>query len=288
MRLKVVILKDLRPMLLMALAFFCLTAATAQSLQEEERKRERETNKLLRDAEDKLGDNDFASAEASYREAVAKNENSVKARYNMANMYYGKEKPGQATSRLRQAAELAESKEDKHKIFHNMGNTFMEQKKYDEAVEAYKQALRNNPKDEETRYNLALAKQKQEKEDKEGGGGDDDEESEDEDQKEQDQNEGGEGDKEQEQDSDQGEDKEDKGGDSDENEQEPDEQDDQGQPQDQEQNEEGQPEQPQPGQLSPQQIKSLLDAMNNEEKKVQDKINAEKAKGAKTRAEKDW
>jgi hypothetical protein len=58
----------------------------------------------------------------------------------MANMYYGKEKPGQATSRLRQAAELAETKEDKHKIFHNMGNSFMEQKKYDEAVEAYKQA----------------------------------------------------------------------------------------------------------------------------------------------------
>jgi Ca-activated chloride channel homolog len=287
MRLEVKILKGLSPLFLVVLAFLYITPVKAQSLQEENRKKERETNRLLRDAEDKLGDNDFASAEASYREAVAKNENSVKARYNMANMYYGKEKPSQATSRLKQAAELAESKEDKHKIFHNMGNSFMEQKKYDEAVEAYKQALRNNPKDEETRYNLALAKQKQEKEDKEGGGGDDDQESEDKDQQEQDQNQGDEGDQEQEQDSDQGEDKKDQGGDSDEKEQEPDEQDDQGQPRDQEQNE-GQPEQPQPGQLSPQQIKSLLEAMNNEEKKVQDKINAEKAKGAKTRPEKDW
>ncbi len=285
---KYIILKALRPYMLLALAFFCISAVTAQSLQEENRKKERETNKLLREAEDNLGDNDFASAEASYREAVSKNDNSVKARYNMANMYYSKEKPAQATSRLKQAAQLAESKEDKHKIFHNMGNSFMEQKKYEDAVEAYKNALRNNPKDEETRYNLALAKKMIEEEEKEGGGGDDDQEKEDKDQQEQDQNEGGEGDKEQEQDSEQGEDKEDRGGDSGENEQEPEEQDDQGQPQEQEKNEEGQQQQPQPGQLSPQQIKSLLEAMNNEEKKVQDKINAEKAKGAKTRTGKDW
>ncbi|MCM4159128.1 tetratricopeptide repeat protein [Antarcticibacterium flavum] len=288
MKVKAYNLKVLRPLYILVLAFFCITVANAQSLQEENRKKERETNKLMRDAEDKLGENDFESAEASYREAVAKNDNSVKARYNMANMYYTKEKPSQATSRLKQAAQLAESKEDRHKIFHNMGNSFMEQKKYADAVEAYKNALRNNPKDEETRYNLALAKKMIEEEEKEGGGGDDDQESEEKDQQEQDQNEGGEGDKEQEQDSDQGEDKKDSGGDSGENQQEPEEQDDQGKPQEQEQNEEGQAQQPQPGQLSPQQIKSLLEAMNNEEKKVQDKINAEKARGAKTRTGKDW
>ena len=65
--------------------------------------------------------------------------------------------------------------------------------------------------------------------------------------------------------------------------------------QEQKQDEEGdQKEQPQPqpqpqqGQLSPEQIKSLLEAMNNEERKVQDKINAEKAKGAKVKTDKDW
>ncbi|MBT8318612.1 MAG: hypothetical protein KJP01_00600, partial [Gramella sp.] len=45
---------------------------------------------------------------------------------------------------------------------------------------------------------------------------------------------------------------------------------------------------PTQGQLSPQQIQSLLEAMNNEEKKVQDKINAQKAKGMKVKTEKDW
>ena len=44
----------------------------------------------------------------------------------------------------------------------------------------------------------------------------------------------------------------------------------------------------QPGQLSPQQIKNLLEAMNNQEQKVQEKMNAEKQKGVKVKTEKDW
>ena len=45
---------------------------------------------------------------------------------------------------------------------------------------------------------------------------------------------------------------------------------------------------PKRGQLSPQQVESLLEAMNNQEKKVQDKINAKKIKGAPARGKKDW
>ena len=270
------------------LAFFFLNLSSAQSLLEENKKIEKQTNKLLRSAQEDLADNDFASAEASYRQAVSKSPENVKARYNMANMYYGKEKPAQAVTRLRQAAKIAETKEDKHKIFHNLGNSFMEQKKYREAVDAYKDALRNNPKDEETRYNYALAKKMLEEEEQSGGGGDDDKEQED--QEKQDQDKGDQG--EQDQDNQEGEDKEDKGGDP---------KDEPGQPEDQDENgkqdpkEEGDDkpaeQQPQPsrqGQLSPEQIKSLLEAMNNEEKKVQDKINAEKARGVKTRTDKDW
>ncbi|NNL32894.1 MAG: aerotolerance regulator BatC, partial [Flavobacteriaceae bacterium] len=46
--------------------------------------------------------------------------------------------------------------------------------------------------------------------------------------------------------------------------------------------------QPQPGKLSPQQVKNLLEAMNNQEKKVQEKINAKKTKGTRVETEKDW
>ena len=45
---------------------------------------------------------------------------------------------------------------------------------------------------------------------------------------------------------------------------------------------------PQPGKMSPQQIKQLLESLNNEEKKTQKKLNAKKAKGKKVKQEKDW
>ena len=258
-----------------------------QSVQEENKKIIRKTDEILREAEKELSENDFASAEASYRQAVSKNPESVTARYNMANMYYGKEKPAQAAIRYDQASKIAGTKEEKHRIFHNMGNSFMEQKNYAGAVEAYKNALRNIPSDEETRYNLALAKKMMEKEEEDGGGGEDDKKEENKDDKNKDKKD----DKgEKDQDKKDGEDKEDKGGDpKDDSKQEPEKPDDKGNSKDKkEEKGDQEQQQPQPGQLSPQQIKNLLEAMNNEEKKVQEKINAEKAKGSKTRTGKDW
>ncbi|HSP39830.1 MAG TPA: tetratricopeptide repeat protein [Gillisia sp.] len=272
-----------RAFLFVVMGLFWVTLAPAQSLQEENKKLEKETNKLLRSAEDNLADNDFSEAEASYRKAVSKSPENVTAKYNMANMYYSKEKASQAASRLLQAAKIAETKEEKHKIFHNLGNSFMEQKDYKNAVEAYKNALRNNPKDEETRYNYALAKKMLEENPESGGGGEDEQ---DQDQDQTDKEDSDEG--EQEPEEGEGE-NEDQGGDPDENSQEqPKDQDENGEPDKQPGEGEPQPQQPKPGQLSPEQIKSLLEAMNNEEKKVQDKINAERAKGARTRNEKDW
>ncbi|WP_010230789.1 tetratricopeptide repeat protein [Gillisia marina] len=284
---------------LFLMGFFLLSLGLqAQTLQENDKKLDRETNKILKTAEEELGENDFSSAEASYRKAVSKNETSTKARYNMANMYYGKEKPAQATSRYKEAAKVAETKEEKHDVFHNMGNSYMEHKKYAEAIAAYKNALRNIPTDEETRYNLALAKKMLEKEQQENKDQDDkkddqkDKEQEKEDQnKDKKEDDQGEKDKKE-----QGDNKENEGGDKEEEpKKEPEKQDDKGEPKNEKEQkdekgeqEKEQPQQPQPGQLSPQQIKNLLEAMNNEEKKVQDKINAEKAKGAKTKTAKDW
>jgi predicted Zn-dependent protease len=50
---------------------------------------------------------------------------------------------------------------------HNLGNTRMKKKDYSGAIEAYKDALRNNPNDQETQYNLSEAiRQKKQQEDK--------------------------------------------------------------------------------------------------------------------------
>tara|TARA_R110002051_G_scaffold324988_1_gene425011 strand:- start:17469 stop:18308 length:840 start_codon:yes stop_codon:yes gene_type:complete len=236
-----------------------------------------------------LAEKDFVNAEAEYRKAISKSSENAAAPYNLGNAYYTKETFGEAFSRFKQAGEVATSKEDKHKAYHNMGNVFMKEKQYEKAVEGYKQALRNDPTDEETRYNLALAQEmlkKQQEEDKKNQDQDedkkDDKKEEDEEKKEGDnkedqgddqKKEGDEGDKEDQ--------KEKEGeGDKKEDNKKPNEGD---KPKDQKE----QPEQ-RPSQLSPQQVQNLLEAMQNEEKKVQEKMDAKKVKGVKTRNEKDW
>jgi len=260
-----------------------------------------EANKVLTE------EGNFPRAEGEYRKAISKNPLDPTAKYNLANAYYNSEKYEEATLRYTEAVKATDAtKAEKHKAFHNKGNTFMEQKKYKEAVEAYKNALRNNPKDDETRYNLALAKKMLEQQQQQNDQ-DQDKKDQDKDQ-DQDQNQDNKDQKE-------GDDKEDKKGDDGENKQDQkdegdkgdeekekgeDQKDEEGDPKDDQKDkgenkdgEDGEPKEqqapPRPqGQLSPQQVKSLLDAMNNEEKKVQDKINAKKTKGSKVRIEKDW
>ena len=233
-------------------------------------------------------EDDFVSAEMEYRKAISEQPASVAGIYNLGNSYYKKGNFEEALYRHQQATENASSKLEKHKAFHNIGNILMQNKKCKEAVEAFKNALRNNPADDETRYNLGLAKEcaEQQKDQQDDENKDKKDENKDEDKKE------NEKDKDKE-----GEDKEDKKeeGDKDKKEGE-DEKDDEGKPKDEkedkgkgdEKEKEKQKPKPQPGQMSPQQIKSLLEAMNNQEQKVQEKMNAEKQKGVKIKTEKDW
>ena len=258
--------------------------------QEKERLKEiREAEFLLSDASEAMQKEEFPQAEADYRKSIALNPEVEIGKYNLGNAYYDKDKNEEAMSRFKQAATTAQTKAAKHKSFHNLGNTFMNAKMYQEAVEAYKSALRNNPKDDETRYNLALAKEMLEKNPPQGGGGDDDEEKDEQDQNEQEQNQENQDEQEKEGDDGDQQEDQDQGDEKDEN-KEGDQQEDKGNPNEpnKEQESDQQPQQPVPGQLSPQQVKNLLEAMNNEEKKVQDKINAKKQKGAKVRSNKDW
>lgn len=253
----------------------------AQQLAKDQKKDLKAAQNFLSEAQQSLQKEEFPSAEADYRKAISLNPKSETAKYNLGTAYYGKDKNAEAMLRFKQAATTATEKSEKHKAFHNLGNTYMNEKKYTEAVEAYKNALRNNPNDDETRYNLALAKDMLEKnppppqdDDKDKDKKDDKKDQE----KKDDQNKGGDKDEEK-KDQDKGDEKEDKKeGDKD-----------QGKPdQPKDEGDKPQQQQPVPGQLSPQQVKSLLEAMNNEEKKTQDKINAEKQKGAKVKTDKDW
>ena len=157
------------------------------------------------------------------------------------------------------------------------------------AVESYKNALRNNPEDEQTRYNYALAKELLEKEQQEQEQNQDQKDQDDKDQedkKDQDQDKEGEEEKDKEEDKEgkDGEDSEDKKEEGEEEKEEKPEESKDGK----DEKEQQPPPKPKQGQLSPEQVKSLLEAMNNQEKKVQDKVNAEKIQGVPVRGEKDW
>ncbi len=260
-------------------------------------KQEREAATLLSDASLELQKKNFAIAEAQYREAIDLNQKSEVGKFNLGNAYYDKEMNETAMLRYKQAAEIATDKSSKHKAFHNLGNSFMKEKMYQEAVDAYKNALRNNPKDDESRYNLALAKEMLEKnppppQPDENGDDKDQDKKDNEDKKDQDnKDQQDEGDNEDNKDQDKNEEKDE--GDKKDDKKEGEDEKDKGkpdEPKDKKEGEDKQPQQPQPtpGKLSPQQVKSLLEAMNNEEKKVQDKVNAKKEQGAKVKTEKDW
>src|SRR5690554_3717456 len=256
----------------------------------------KKANNFVYEGNAKAVNNDFVSAEMAYRKALSEQSSSVAGAYNLGTSYYQEESYNEALYRLQQAARNATSKEEKHKAFHNIGNILMKENKCQEAVDAYKNALRNNPSDNETRYNLALAKKcaDDQKDEQQDDNKDDQNKDQNEDQN-QDQNQNENKDNQDKQD--EGENKEDNKDQGDQDKKEGDDQkDEQGKPKE-DKNDQGkgddqkkdqQPPQPQPGQLSPQQVKNLLEAMNNQEQKVQEKMNAEKQKGVKIQTEKDW
>ncbi|GAB5400923.1 MAG: hypothetical protein Aureis2KO_25080 [Aureisphaera sp.] len=269
-----------------------------QKESKEQRQQQKETQEFLSEANSELFDDNFVDAEVNYRKAIATSPSVETGKYNLGNAYYNEAKNDEAMRRFAQAAEVAKNKPEKHKAYHNLGNTFMNAEKYQEAVEAYKSALRNNPTDEETRYNLALAKEMLEKNPPQGGDGENDNEDQQDNKDQQDQNQDNKDDEGKEKEGDDGEQKEDEsdqGDEKDKNEGDKEgenEKQEQQDPKDQKDGQGDQPkeqkQQPVPGKLSPQQIKNLLKAMNDQEKKVQDKINAKKLKGTKVKSDKDW
>ena len=233
-----------------------------------------------------IENNEFITAEVAYRKAIAIEENKATGSYNLGNAYYKKSKNEEALSRFVNAAKVATTKPQRHQAFHNLGNALMNQKEYSGAVEAYKNALRNNPSDDQSRYNLALAKDLLEKNPPKEGEDDQEKEQDNQDKKDQqDKKDDKDKDQDQEKDPKDNQDPEDKKGDEQEDKKEPQEPKD---PKDEQSKKDQQQQQPADGQLSPQQVKNLLESMNNQEKKVQDKINAKKQKGVKIKSEKDW
>ena len=229
-------------------------------------------------------------SEMDYRKAISKNKNNTIAQYNMGDLLFNQKAYKEASGFYQEASiSKGATKEEKHKAYHNLGNIAMQEKEYDKAVLAYKEALRNNPDDDETRYNLAVAKEMLKKNPPQNQ----DNQNQDKNKDKKDQN--NQDNKDKNQDNNQNKDQKDNKSDKNKENQDKKDQNNQGNNQnndnkegDKQENKPQQPGESSQNKLSPEQAKRILEAMSNEEKKTQEKINAQRVKGRPIRSEKDW
>lgn len=221
-----------------------LTAAASNTAAQEERPHVRRGVALLEQER-------FAEAEAEFRSALQLKPSSFEAAYNLGTALFRQEKYDEALQQLQATTPFAnDDKQRLASLFHNLGNSYLFGQNIDQSIEAYKQALRHNPLDDETRYNLIAAmKLKDEQEEQE---------EEQQDQQEQEQQEQQEQEQEQEQ-----------------------------QEQEQEQQDQQQQQQQESEGISRENAERLLQALEEDEKELLEKMNQNREKQP-VRIEKNW
>lgn len=110
----------------------------------------------------------YLKAEAQYKIALSKNSNSIKGNYNLGNALYHQDKFDEARAHYDRVIQNVQSTElDKAKAYHNIGKSYFDQNEFEKAVNYFKESLKLNPTDDDTRYNYALAKKRLEQQEKE-------------------------------------------------------------------------------------------------------------------------
>ncbi len=232
----------------------------------------------VREGNEAFKSNQFDQAEQQYRKSVRDDGNMVEASFNLGDALYRQGKYEDASRYFLQAAEKAEDKNIKSKAYHNLGNSFLKNKDLEKSIAAYKNALINNPSDEESRYNLsyALAQQQQEQEQQEQ-----EQDQEDQEEKEDEEDEEKENEEKQDQEQEQDEEKQE------EENKEQEEQEQEEQEQEQKEQKEQQQEQKEQ-QVSREDAERILEALNEKEKQIQEKLKKQKGKKVNMDIEKDW
>lgn len=243
--------------LLISISLFISLTSSAQK----ERKFAREGNRLYaKGLEDtvRLDSVRFGKAEIAYRKALQEKPDDFHWQFNLADALYKQAKPKQAASAFEGLVEQTDDDIEKASVYHNLGNSLLAQNKVDESIEAYKSALRLNPGDIGTKYNLIYAqkikKEQQQNKDK--------------------QNQNKDKNKDKDQNKDQDKDKNDQ---------------DKDDKNDQDQQNKNREKRPQQNKITRENAERLLQALENDEKETQDKVKKMKAKQAKKeKVEKDW
>lgn len=208
--------------------------------------------KVIRDGVRAYKEGEFEEAEVQFRKAESIDQESYEAEFNTGTALYAQEKYEETVKQYESLLDATKEESKTAQIWHNIGNSLLEAGQYAPSIEAYKNSLRKNPSDQETRYNLAYALQKLKEQEEQN-----------QDQQEQDQNKNqDQGDQQKEQNQDQEKSK---------NQQE----------QDQEQ-------QAAPQEISREDAERMLQAIQQQEKDVKEKVDKKKAASAKVKTEKDW
>lgn len=243
--------------LLIMILFVWVAASQAQN----ERKFVRQGNKYYEAANkdtSRIDTVQFNKAEIEYLKALEKKPDDTKWNFNLADALYKQKKFDQSAEKFQEIADKTTDKIEKSRALHNLGNSYLMKNKLDESIAAYKDALRNNPKDLETKYNLLYAmnmKKKQQDQQK----------------KDQDKNK----DKDKDKDKNKDQDKKDQKKDQDQK--------------NKDQQNKDQQQQPQQNKISKQNAEQMLQALENNEKKIQDKVKKIQAlKAESKKVEKDW
>jgi len=233
-------------------------------------------NDLIEKGNAQYEEGKFGEAEMTYREGLESGADPFISGFNLGDALFKQERFEEAATTFQSLPNLTENKEQKAAAFHNLGNSFLKAEKYQESVDAYKQSLRNDPSDMETKYNYSYARrmlqqeQEQQKQDQKDKKDDKKDEKKDQDKKD--------GDKDKDKKDQQKKDEE-KEGDKDKKDQQPD---------DQKQDEKKE-QQPQENKISKEDAQRMLDALDQEEKKIRDRLEKQKVKkGVKGKIEKDW
>lgn len=215
----------------------------------------------------------FQNAEVEYRKALEKEPNDWDAIYNLGSSLFKQSKFEDAAKQYMAATGMQhEDKEQMAQAYHNLGNSFLQTNKLNEAIDAYKNALRNNPSDLETKYNLAWAQDKLKQQQQQQ------KQNQEQDKQNQDQ------DKDKQQQQQQNQDQKDQ-------QKQDQQQQQQDQKQDQQQQQQQQPqqqEQQQQNQISKEDAMRILEALQNDEKDVQEKVQKQKVQPKKRTTQKDW
>ena len=218
-----------------------------------------------------------------YERALGAAPESFEAIYNLGNALYKAERFDKAEQTMRKAAaDSLRADGERAEAFYNLGNAQFKQQKYKEALESYKQSLRLNPDDQEAKYNYAYTKRLLD-ENKDGGGGGNDDQNQDKDQNQDQQQQGGGEDKQDKQDGDRQQDDQNQQGDDQEQQGE---QQNPPQPDKGDQGDEQGEQQPVPAGISPQEQEQMLDAIQAQEDRTQDKLKEKQ--GVVVRGKKNW